>query len=191
MPRLFIWRGWPQSCSAAVFGDFHLGALIFQRAGNFVRENVLMASAMTRLLLCAFALAGGLSPSAAAADAGTCIQVKNPGARNFCLAAREEFSKKRYKLALGLAQKALMDSPTEGAVRVEIARILLRLEGQAQAERELRQARLDGARDLDALPLLFEAMYHHVLRGESGMQDAAALVDQHLSILLEGLEKRA
>lgn len=40
-------------------------------------------------------------------------------------------------------------------------------------------------------PLLFEAMYHHVLRGESGMQDAAALVDQHLSILLEGLEKRA
>ncbi len=151
----------PQAALAAKllgggFGDFHLGALIFLRAGNFMRENVPMASAMTRLLLCAFALAA--APPAAAADAGTCIQVKNPGARSFCLEAREEFSRKRYKLALGLAQKALMDSPTEGAVRVEIARILLRLEGQAQAERELRQARLDGARDLDALPLLFEAM---------------------------------
>lgn len=40
-------------------------------------------------------------------------------------------------------------------------------------------------------PLLFEAMYHHVLRGESGMRDATALAEQHLSILLEGLEKRA
>ena len=117
-----------------------------------------MASAMTRYLVFAFALVAGWSQPAAAVDAGACVQVKNLSARGFCLTARAEYSRKQYKLALGLAQKALLDSPKEGAIRVEIARALLRIEGQAQAERELRQARLDGARDLDALPLLFEAM---------------------------------
>lgn len=113
---------------------------------------------MTRFFLCAFALVAGLSQPASAADIGTCAQVKHPGARDYCLEARAVYSKKQYKLALGLAQKALMESPKEGAIRVEIARTLLQIEGQAQAERELRQARLDGARDQDALPLLFDAM---------------------------------
>jgi len=113
---------------------------------------------MTRSLLCAIALVAGLCQPAGAADAGACVQVKNPGARDFCLAARAEYSKKQYKLALGLAQKALLNSPKEGAIRVEIARTLLQLGGQAQAKRELLQARLDGARDQDALPLLFDAM---------------------------------
>ncbi|MEO8301513.1 MAG: hypothetical protein ABI608_06960, partial [Rhizomicrobium sp.] len=84
--------------------------------------------------------------------------MKNPSARDLCLAARTEYSKKRYKLALGMMQKALLESPKEGAIRVEAARILLQLDGEAQAERELRQARQDGARDQDALPLLFDAM---------------------------------
>jgi predicted Zn-dependent protease len=119
-----------------------------------------MASAMTvsvRYLLCAAALVAGLG-QAVAADAGLCGQVKNSGARDLCLRARVEYSKKHYKLALGMMQKALLESPKEGAIRVEVARTLLRLEGQAQAERELRQARRDGAQDQDVLPLLFDAM---------------------------------
>jgi tetratricopeptide (TPR) repeat protein len=110
-----------------------------------------------RYPLFAILLVAGLG-QAGAADAGLCGQVKNTGARDLCLAGRAEYSKKQYKLALSLAQKALLLSPKEGAIRVEIARTLLQIEGQAQAERELRQARLDGARDQDALPLLFDAM---------------------------------
>ena len=83
-----------------------------------------------RYLLCAIALVAGLG-QAAAADAGVCAQVKNPGARDLCLAARGESSKKRYKLALGMLQKALLESPKEGAIRVEVGRTLLQLEGEA------------------------------------------------------------
>ena len=136
--------------------------LVFIFAGDFVREERFLkaSSAMTHLRypLCAIALVAGLGQAAVAADAGVCAQVKNPGARDLCLAARSEYSKKHYKLALGMLQKALLESPKEGAIRVEVGRTLLQLEGEAQAERELRQARLDGARDQDALPLLFDAM---------------------------------
>ena len=135
---------------------------VFIFAGDFVRdERFLRAwSAVTfvRYPLCAIALVAGLSHAAVAADAGLCAQVKNPGARDLCVEARTEYSKKRYKLALGIMQKALLESPKEGAIRVEVARTLLQLEGQGQAERELRQARLDGASDQDVLPLLFDAM---------------------------------
>jgi predicted Zn-dependent protease len=110
-----------------------------------------------RYCFCAFTLFAGLG-QALAADSGLCGQVKNPGARDLCLAARTEYSNKHYKLALSMMQNALLEFPKEGAIRVEVARTLLQLEGQAQAERELRQARLDGARDQDVLPLLFEAM---------------------------------
>jgi len=107
---------------------------------------------------CAIALIAGLGSAAVAADAGSCTQVKNPGARDLCLTARGEYSKKHYKLALGMLQQALLQSPKEGAIRVEAARAMLQLDGEAQAERELRQARQDGAREQDALPLLFDAM---------------------------------
>lgn len=137
-------------------------AFVFVFAEDRVREeHFLRASpAMTfvRYSLCAIAVVAGLSQAAVAADAGSCAQVKNPGARDLCLAARGEYSKKGYKLALSLLQKALLESPKEGAIRVEIGRTLLQLGGQAQAERELRQARQDGARDQDVLPLLFDAM---------------------------------
>jgi AcrR family transcriptional regulator len=40
-------------------------------------------------------------------------------------------------------------------------------------------------------PLLFEAMWMHVLQGKASLDDPAALVNAHLKLLLEGLEKRA
>lgn len=40
-------------------------------------------------------------------------------------------------------------------------------------------------------PLLFEALWTHILRGESALGDPQALVDSQLDILLEGLERRA
>lgn len=40
-------------------------------------------------------------------------------------------------------------------------------------------------------PIFFEAMWTHVLRGESALGDAEKLVEQHFDVLLNGLEKRA
>lgn len=40
-------------------------------------------------------------------------------------------------------------------------------------------------------PLFFEAMWTHVLMGESALSDAESLVEQHLDILLNGLEARS
>jgi len=39
-------------------------------------------------------------------------------------------------------------------------------------------------------PIFFEAMLHHVLRGESALADPQKLIEQHFDILLNGLEKR-
>jgi AcrR family transcriptional regulator len=40
-------------------------------------------------------------------------------------------------------------------------------------------------------PLFFEAMWTHVLRGESAFADPHKLIEQHFDILLNGLEQRA
>jgi AcrR family transcriptional regulator len=40
-------------------------------------------------------------------------------------------------------------------------------------------------------PLFFEAMWTHVLRGESALKDPEKLIEQHFDILLNGLERRA
>jgi len=40
-------------------------------------------------------------------------------------------------------------------------------------------------------PLFFEAMWTHVLRGESVLDDPQKLIEQHFDILLNGLEHRA
>ncbi|WP_395646503.1 TetR/AcrR family transcriptional regulator [Terricaulis sp.] len=40
-------------------------------------------------------------------------------------------------------------------------------------------------------PMLFEAFYTHVMRGPSVLGDPPKLVEEHLNLLLEGLEKRA
>lgn len=39
-------------------------------------------------------------------------------------------------------------------------------------------------------PIFFEAMFSHVLRGESALSDPQKLIEQHFDILLNGLEKR-
>jgi AcrR family transcriptional regulator len=39
-------------------------------------------------------------------------------------------------------------------------------------------------------PILFEAMFLHVLRGESALADPQKLIEQHFDILLHGLEPR-
>jgi AcrR family transcriptional regulator len=64
----------------------------------------------------------------------------------------------------------------------------------------LRQAMAKGAiRNVDAQaasrafigPIFFEAMWRHVLRGESALNDPQKLIERHFDILLNGLEPRA
>jgi hypothetical protein len=40
-------------------------------------------------------------------------------------------------------------------------------------------------------PLFFEAMWTHVLRGETALQHPEKLIEQQFDILLHGLEPRA
>jgi hypothetical protein len=40
-------------------------------------------------------------------------------------------------------------------------------------------------------PMFFEAMWLHVLRGESALSEPEKLVEQNFDILLNGLERRA
>lgn len=75
---------------------------------------------------------------------------------------------------------------------VEIARAALeRLIETAMARGLIR--RIDPASVVRALigPLFFEAMWTHVLRGESAFAHPEKLIEQHFDILLNGLERRA
>jgi len=62
---------------------------------------------------------------------------------------------------------------------------------QAMAQGALR--RVDKAAVTRAFigPLFFEAMWTHVLRGETALNDPQKLIEQHFDILLNGLEPRA
>lgn len=86
------------------------------------------------------------------------MPVKNPAARDLCLQARTQFANGSYRVALVNMKKALEASPKEGIIRAGVARILMRFSDYGGAERELRQARKDGAPDHAVLPVLFRAM---------------------------------
>jgi AcrR family transcriptional regulator len=59
------------------------------------------------------------------------------------------------------------------------------------AKGALRQADAAAAARAFIGPLFFEAMWLHVLRGESALNDPAKLLEQHFDIWLHGLEQRA
>ncbi|HET7085339.1 MAG TPA: tetratricopeptide repeat protein [Rhizomicrobium sp.] len=99
-----------------------------------------------------------------------CLQVKNPGARDTCLTAVSEYRKGNYTISRSLMKKASDASPKEGILRVELARISLKFEGYGPAERQLLQARKDGAPDHEVLPVLFFAMV--------GLHKEVTLLDQ-------------
>jgi AcrR family transcriptional regulator len=75
---------------------------------------------------------------------------------------------------------------------VEIARTALTRLIEMALERETIR-RVDPAAIVRAFvgPLFFEAMWTHVLRGESAFEVPEKLVEQHFDILLNGLEHRA
>jgi predicted Zn-dependent protease len=128
--------------------------------GNFVKRFALAVA----LVSVGYSLSYAATPAPAPAPQPpnpahmNCSQVQNPAARKTCEAGRVEFVKGSYRLSLALMRKALAASPKEGILRAQIARILMQLDANGPAERELRQARKDKAPDETVLPLLFAVM---------------------------------
>lgn len=60
----------------------------------------------------------------------------------------------------------------------------------AMAQGQIRQVDTRAASRAFLGPLFFEAMWTHVLRGESALVEPEKLVDSHFDILLNGLERR-
>lgn len=118
---------------------------------------LLLAAAMAAFGSSA-ALAQPVAQQAGSQSENLCVQVKNPASRDLCVQARTQFSNGNYRVALVNMKKALEASPKEGIIRAAIARILMRFDDTGAAERELRQARKDGAPDHAVLPVLFRAM---------------------------------
>lgn len=75
---------------------------------------------------------------------------------------------------------------------VEIARGALEdLLRAAMAKGQIRKLDAGAASRAFIGPLLFEAMWMHILGGESGLKAPKKMIEQHFDILLNGLEQRA
>jgi tetratricopeptide (TPR) repeat protein len=148
-------------------GDFvRFRSLIAFGAGSRFR---MLASALALIAFSALALivfrrpASQTAPQqpqspAAAAGANYCVQVKNTTARDLCTTANAEFYNGNYVTSMVMMTKAADASPKEGIPRAMAARIMFLLGNIGPAERELRQARKDGAPDHLVLPTLFDVM---------------------------------
>lgn len=133
-------------------------------------SNFKSKSTTARLLLGAAALIGGLSVagvSHAAVDSAPNVPGKPgqkvpgadaPGLRNMVEQAQASLRKGDVKTAIIYLKNAVSMAPKNGQVRAELGYLLLRTGDAVSAERELRQARADGASDQMVLPSLFQAM---------------------------------
>jgi tetratricopeptide (TPR) repeat protein len=109
----------------------------------------------------------GLAPSRVAAQ-GTpksgsavesyCALVQNPEARKLCFAAREQHNNHQFRAALATMRKAFAIAPKEPVIRALTAYMMIALGDEGTAERELRQARKDGAADHVVLSALLPLM---------------------------------
>ncbi|MEZ5995516.1 MAG: TetR/AcrR family transcriptional regulator [Hyphomonadaceae bacterium] len=75
---------------------------------------------------------------------------------------------------------------------VEIARAALSsLIEAASAQGAIRNANKDAVVRAFIGPLIFEALWTHVLQGESALRDPEKMIEHHFDVLLKGLEVRA
>ncbi len=95
---------------------------------------------------------------AESASPNYCLEVKNPDARNSCLDSRSLYYRGEIVAGLIRMNRAVQYSPKEGILRALVANLLIAQGNLGPAERELRQARRDGASDKVVLPMLFSVM---------------------------------
>jgi len=120
---------------------------------------LIASAAMAALLaLPPSALAAQAAPKQETPVASYCTLVKDSGARAMCLAGREQYNNGQYRAALVTMRKALAAAPRESVLRALTAYIMVAMGDTGSAERELRQARDDGAADHVVLTALFPLM---------------------------------
>ncbi len=124
---------------------------------------------MSARLLMGAAIIGGftLSGAMAAVDNSPTVPGKPavkvggadaPGLRNMVEQGHAALRKGDVRTAIIYFKNAVNMAPKNGQVRAELGYLLLRTGDAASAERELRQARTDGASDTVVLPSLLQAM---------------------------------
>ena len=118
--------------------------------------------AIWRCTLLGGAMAGALlAPAAAPAAVPPTSNVQaigNPTASKLVEEARKAMQTGNLRLAMINLKNAVTADPTNGAVRAQLGMVLMTAGDDAGAERELRQARKDGAPELIVLPPLFQVM---------------------------------
>lgn len=146
--------------------------------------KALIESRVTPLLQGAMAAAAPLAgdPKAALRAIGTIMAARLADPRNFAVP----------RLVLSLCGRFPEIAEYYRTHVAEIGRGMLeRLIAAGIASGQFRAVDPKAAARAFIGPLLFEALWTHVLRGESALGEPQALVDSHLDILLEGLERRA
>ena len=83
---------------------------------------------------------------------------QDPQVKQLTAAAIQSIRQGNIPLATIQLKNALRLDPDNGSLRVRLGYVLLQSGDPAAAERELRQARLSGAKDEDAVPILAQAM---------------------------------
>lgn len=120
-----------------------------------------------RCTLLGAAMAGSLLASAgawAAVPPSANAPIGNPTASKLVADAQKAMQSGNLRLALINLKNAVNADPGNGAIRAQLGIVVLQSGDTAGAERELRQARKDGAPELIVLPPLFQVMLE---RGEN------------------------
>jgi len=103
-------------------------------------------------------LAPAAAPAAVPPSSNVQAAIGNPTASKLVEDARKAMQAGNLRLALINLKNAVTADPTNGAVRAQLGMVLMAAGDGAGAERELRQARKDGAPELIVLPPLFQVM---------------------------------
>lgn len=154
------WRLRAHSCRAS------LAAIVRSARGKSVSSSIAANSNTGRsLAILGVLLAGGLLVPAhvfaAIPPASHTANDPNAGGavlRKLLADAQKALAAGNVRLAVIYLKNAVSVAPRNAAARVQLGAALLRLGDQEGAERELRQARRDGAPPLLVLPPLFQAM---------------------------------
>ena len=146
-------------------------------------------------------LAPAAAPAAVPPSSGVQAAIGNPTATKLLADAQKALQSGNVRLAMINLKNAVTADPTNGAVRAQLGMLLQAVGEGAAAERELRQARKDGAPELMVLPPLFQVMLsrneNQLLLtqfpdpGPNAQGPSAANVLKARALALQGLQRPA
>src|SRR5579872_6291229 len=129
--------------------------------GKFARRRSILLTLVSCAIFAIAAPAPGrsaISPSTPSGSLNAEAPVSNAAVRKLLKDAETALKSGNINLTLILLNNAVNAEPRNGVIRANLALVMLRTGDTPSAERELRQARADGAPDQIVLPALFQAM---------------------------------